>query len=103
MIDHYLTKPLTKEDLTHGTSARRDRINIVKYHLRRAMYFPFQLLISLVYMPFFVVGFAAMNSESLAFEYTYMTEDNPRVNQYGPTRMRMKRHCWFIRFLVPWL
>lgn len=103
MIDHIFTKSLTKEDLTHGTSVRRDRINFVKYHLRRAMYFPFQLLICLVYMPFIVVGFAAMNADSLAFEYTYMTADNPRVNQYGPTMMRMKKHCWLVRFVCPWL
>lgn len=37
MIDHIFTKSLTKEDLTHGTSVRRDRINFVKYHLRLAM------------------------------------------------------------------
>ena len=81
------------------TSKGKDRINAVKYRLRLAVYFPFQFLIALIYMPFILVGFAAMWSEGLAFDYTYMTERNPIVNQNGPTRMRMKKHCFLVRFI----
>lgn len=74
-----------------------------KYLIRRWIYFPFQLLLAMVYSPYLVLVFAMENTEDLAFDYTYMTEDNPMVNQNGPVRMRMKQHCWLIRFLCPWL
>ena len=74
-----------------------------KYQIRRRIYFPFQLLLAMVYSPFIVFAFAVENTESLAFDYTYMTEDNPMVNQKGPTMERMKKHCWLIRFIFPWL
>lgn len=103
MIDEYAPKTYTKDDLMKSASKGKDRINAVKYHLRRAVYFPFQFLIALIYLPFILVGFAATNTESLAFDYTYMTERNPIVNQNGPTRMRMKKHCFLVRFIFPWL
>ena len=103
MIDKYAPKTYTKDDLMKSTSKGKDRINAVKYHLRRAVYFPFQLLIVLCYLPFIWAAFAATYAESLAFEYTYMTADNPRVNQIGPTRTRMKKHCFLTRFIFPWL
>lgn len=103
MINKYAPKTYTKDDLMKSTSKGKDRINAVKYHLRRAVYFPFQFLIALIYLPFILVGFAATNAESLAFDYTYMTERNPIVNQNGPTRMSMKKHCFLVRFIFPWL
>lgn len=74
-----------------------------KYLIRRWIYFPFQLLLAMVYSPFLVLVFAMESTEMLAFDYTYMTADNPMENQEGPTRKRMKKHCWLIRFLFPWL
>ena len=103
MTDHMIPKTVTKEEIMHSTSKKEDMINAVKYRLRMVVYYPFQIIIALVYAPVFLIEFAVMNTESLAFEYTYMTADNPRVNQEGPTRMRMKKHCWLVRFLCPWL
>ena len=57
----------------------------------------------MVYSPYLVLVFAMENTEVLAFDYTYMTADNPMVNKKGPTMKRMKKHCWLIRFLFPWL
>jgi hypothetical protein len=74
-----------------------------KYILRIVAYLPYQLLLAIVYSPFLVVAIAYANAEHLAFDYTYFTADNPMVNQEGPTMKRMKKHCWLIRFLFPWL
>lgn len=74
-----------------------------KYTMRIIAYLPFQILLVIVYSPILALIFAYENAECLAYENTYFTPDNPMVNKEGPTRKRMKKHCWLIRFLFPWL
>ena len=65
-------------------------------------YFPFQLILEMVLMPFIIVVFAWWRARELSFDDVYMTEDNPSVNQNGPTMQRKKNHCWLMRFVNPW-
>ena len=74
-----------------------------KYGIRTVLYFPFQLVIGVVISPFLAIAFAMAKADSIAFEDTYMTEDNPMVNQDGPTMQAKRKHWWLTRFIVPWL
>ena len=66
-------------------------------------YFPFQLVIGALMSPILAIEFAGHKADQMAFEDTYMTEDNPMVNQDGPTMCKKRKYCWLLRFLCPWL
>ena len=71
----------------------------VKKFLLMILYYPLQLVILICQAPFIICCMAAMRAENQAFEDVYMTEDNPWLNQEGPTMTRKKKHWWITRFI----
>ena len=71
----------------------------VKKFLLMILYYPLQAMILCCLSPFIVFFLAAMRAEEQAFEDVYMTEDNPWLNQEGPTMTRKKKHWWITRFI----
>lgn len=71
----------------------------VKKFLLMILYYPLQLVILICQAPFIICCMAAMRAENQAFEDVYMTEDNPWLNQDGPTMKRKKKHWWITRFI----
>ena len=71
----------------------------VKKFLLMLLYVPFQLVIQICLSPLIIVWTACIRAENQAFDDVYMTKDNPRVNQDGPTMRRKKRHWWITRFI----
>ena len=74
-----------------------------KYRIRIALYLPFQLVVGVVISPFLAIAFAMEKAGRIAFDDTYISEDNPLVNPDGPTMQAKRKHWWLTRFIVPWL
>ena len=71
----------------------------VKKFLLMILYYPLQVVILICQAPFIICFMAAMRAENQAFEDVYMTEDNPWLNQEGPTMTHKKKHWWITRFI----
>ena len=70
-----------------------------KKFLLMLLYFPFQLTIQICLSPLIILWTACIRAENQAFDDVYMTKDNPRVNQDGPTMRRKQKHWWITRFV----
>ena len=71
----------------------------VKKFLLMILYYPFQLVILICLSPFSICAMAAMRAENQAFEDVYITEDNPMLNQDGPSMRNKRNHWWITRFI----
>ena len=71
----------------------------VKKFLLMILYYPFQLVILICLSPFIICAMAAMRAENQAFEDVYITEDNPMLNQDGPSMRNKRNHWWITRFI----
>ena len=75
----------------------------IKKNILTVIYFPLQLLLSVILSPVLCILFAAARAKVLAFDDAIMVADNPWVNPDGPTMQAKRKHWWLMRFIVPWL